>query len=159
MYSGASTIGDVAGALPYMAVRPGGLAGRRAATGFGIGGLQGTAASPDWSDFGQTGRDALTGGALGGAIGGAVPLASAIAGRAITPFEISPKQQAMADALKAADVPLTAGQAVGSPVLQGLEREGIGAAGSATNQNSAFTKAVMDKGGIPASDATQSSIA
>jgi hypothetical protein len=162
MYPGASTIGDVAGVLPYMAIpgigalgASGGLGARMlggAATGFGIGGLQGAAASPDWTDRGQTGSDALTGGAVGGAVGGIVPLASAIAGKVITPFEIPPERQALVNALKAADVNPTAGQVTGNRGLQKIEAgisdipfAGGGAEAARVENNKAFTAAMMDK--------------
>jgi hypothetical protein len=50
-----------------------------AGTGAAFGGAQGAASSPDWTNIGQTGKDAAVGAGIGGILGGALP----IAGKAI----------------------------------------------------------------------------
>lgn len=56
--------GNIAGAVPYAMLAPGGILGAA-----GAGAVSGAASSPDWSNLPQTGLSALEGGALGGGIG------------------------------------------------------------------------------------------
>jgi hypothetical protein len=118
-------------------------------------GLQGATGSPDCTDQGQTAKDTGLGALVGALTGATVPLAGKIA----SPFSIASERQALVDALTGAGVPVSAGQRVGSEFVRGLEAGGIGAKGFTRDQGQAFSKALLDQAGIPATNATQESIA
>lgn len=159
----AAMAGKTAGMLPYLAApeigAAEGLAGRMAgstATGATVGAAQGAAGS-DWSDPEATARNALAQALAGGVIGGAVPLAAAGLGKIASPFggRISPQRQAMADAIKAEGIDLSAGQQTGNKTLLGVESAlsdvpggGGGAAKLGEAQNQQFTQAALGRAGV-----------
>lgn len=91
----------------------------------------------------------------------AAPSIAGMARRVVTPFSAAPTQQAMATALRAEGVPLTAGQATGSKPLQWAESvlgDTPGAGGRAArimeDQAERYTGAALGRSGIGANRAT-----
>jgi hypothetical protein len=112
------------------------------------GGLQGALSSPDLTNIPDTAKRAGLNAGISGTIGAAVPLAGAGIAKAISPLLAAPERQAMVEGLQQAGVTPTAGQATGNRFVQGLEGPSEGG----------WTKALMDQGGIPATNATQPSL-
>jgi hypothetical protein len=127
--------------------------------GAGASGLEGVSGAPDLTNLSDVGWRGALGAGTGLATGAATPYVGAAVSKAFTPLVSNANRMALVNLLRGAEVPVSAGEVTGSAGLQGLERQGFGAGGAAADQAKAFTKGLMEQGGLPASDATQPSIA